>query len=894
MVTSPVNKISRLAAASILILVCATGSSPRAQSVAPIDRKITYILPQWFGFLSATNQQVADQVAILRARIGEGLRVKVGFTTYIAITMTNVNPANAAAVRAALASTFDQMDSAIARARANNIPICLSFATAIRATTDPLQLAAQAEDRRNIQWHSDQSLAAGWTTFSRYARKQEAIQQAFVRELGRGLAARMALYPDTLVAASGDGEVEMSYERSVDFGGAASEAASLIADYSPFAVAEFRDWLRGAGLYAPGQPFAGDAYALSARYAGDSSPSADTNGDGHTLASDFGTQAAFATWNLKHFDWSLADSSAPDLNAIPAAVYNGATFNPLAVQNAAGFAAPRTHARGSAWSDVWDLFRQTMVWRHNLEFAKWITTSADPASGATVPADRWFTDQIASDYLFTNVAILPSNPAGFMTAPTFRLDTSASPYWTADVTPYGSLGITSFNVNVGQVPNVTGDVYYRTLAAVAPRIAARGVRWGIFEWNPASPPKLSDPTIYDLEMALVEKYRPAILSPFEWSAGIPEQKILDTPFETALKNYVNRRNNARLTLNKSTLYAQTLTNGGARTPAQTVRVSGEPGESPSWNASSASAFVDIVRAPDGRSFTVELKPGSYAAGAQSATVVVTPTSTGYTSTTLTVNVTATAPAAATAPFGSFDTPADLQVVSGEVGITGWAVDDVGVKSIDLYRSPVAGEPANSLVFLGTASQVEGARPDIQGSFGTIPLSEKAGWGYMLLSNFLPNGGNGIFTLHALVTDVDGHTTNLGSRRIDCRNQSATIPFGTIDTPTQGQTVSGTFVNFGWVLTQNPRCIPADGSTIDVLIDGVAVGHPTYNNYRSDIAALFPGLCNTGTPGAGGAVGYFTIDTTTLTNGVHTIAWVARDTSGAATGLGSRYFTVANP
>ena len=56
-----------------------------------------------------------------------------------------------------------------------------------------------------------------------------------------------------------------------------------------------------------------------------------------------------------------------------------------------------------------------------------------------------------------------------------------------------------------------------------------------------------------------------------------------------------------------------------------------------------------------------------------------------------------------------------------------------------------------------------------------------------------------------------------------------------------------------------------------------------------IAALFPGYANTN-----GAVGYFVLDTTTLTNGVHTIAWVVRDSAGNASGIGSRYFTVVNP
>jgi len=396
-------------------------------------------------------------------------------------------------------------------------------------------------------------------------------------------------------------------------------------------------------------------------------------------------------------------------------------------------------------------------------------------------------------------------------------------------------------------------------------------------------------------MALVEKYRPSLLAPFEWENVLEDQRILDTPFETALRNWVNRRNNIPLTLNRTKVYASTSTDGASRSAAQIVRVSGEPGETPVWNASTASGFVDVVKSADGRSFTVALKQQAYAAGVQSATVLVQPTTTGYASTTLTVEVTATAPAATLPPIGSFDTPADLQIVTGEVGITGWAVDDVGVKSVDIFRSPLAGEPtqANGLV-LGTASPVEGARPDVETLYGTVPAAGQAGWGYMLLSNFLPNNGTGVFTLHAQVTDLDGHSVSLGTRRIDCRNGTSVTPFGTLDTPLQGQTVSGTIVNFGWALTPLPNTIPIDGSTIDVVIDGVVVGHPTYNNYRADIASLFPGLNNTGAPGAGGAVGFFYIDTTLLSNGVHTIAWVVRDNSGAATGMGSRYFTVANP
>jgi hypothetical protein len=158
----------------------------------------------------------------------------------------------------------------------------------------------------------------------------------------------------------------------------------------------------------------------------------------------------------------------------------------------------------------------------------------------------------------------------------------------------------------------------------------------------------------------------------------------------------------------------------------------------------------------------------------------------------------------------------------------------------------------------------------------------------LLTN-LPGGGNGTFRVHAIAEDLEGHQVVLGSRTFTASNSTATRPFGTIDTPGQGETVSGVIVNFGWVLTPPPASIPIDGSTITVFIDGIPVGQPFYNNSRADIAALFPGYAN-----SNGAVGFLIIDTTTLTNGIHRIEWGVTDSLGRSAGLGSRYFWVDNP
>jgi hypothetical protein len=236
------------------------------------------------------------------------------------------------------------------------------------------------------------------------------------------------------------------------------------------------------------------------------------------------------------------------------------------------------------------------------------------------------------------------------------------------------------------------------------------------------------------------------------------------------------------------------------------------------------------------------------------------------------------------PFGTFETPIDGAHVASSIAVTGWALDDSGVDHVKIYR-----QQGSTLVYIGDATLVEGARPDVAAAFPQYPNNTKAGWGYMMLTNFLPNGGNGTYVIHAVATDVYGKSTNLGAKTIYCDNAHAVKPFGAIDTPTQGGNASGaSFINWGWALTPTPKYIPYDGSTINVWVDGMNIGHPNYNNYRADIATLFPGYNN-----SNGASGYFYLDTTGYTNGVHSIQWTVRDNEGSTDGIGSRYFSINN-
>jgi hypothetical protein len=282
--------------------------------------------------------------------------------------------------------------------------------------------------------------------------------------------------------------------------------------------------------------------------------------------------------------------------------------------------------------------------------------------------------------------------------------------------------------------------------------------------------------------------------------------------------------------------------------------------------------------------TVSANPTGLAAGTYTGTITVSDPNAANSPQAVTVILNVYNPGQNAAPFGDFATPIDGSTVRSSIAVTGWALDDVGVESVKIYRTE-----GNNKVFIGDVVFVEGARPDVEQAYPTYPNNHKAGWGYMLLTNFLPNNGNGTFTLHAIATDMEGHQVTLGTKTIIVDNANAVKPFGAIDTPEQGGTASGSnYLNWGWVLTPQPNMIPTDGTTIDVWVDGVKLGHPTYNIYRSDIANFFPGYAN-----SNGAVGYFNIDTTAYSNGVHSIYWTAVDNGGNKDGIGSRYFIIQN-
>ena len=121
-----------------------------------------------------------------------------------------------------------------------------------------------------------------------------------------------------------------------------------------------------------------------------------------------------------------------------------------------------------------------------------------------------------------------------------------------------------------------------------------------------------------------------------------------------------------------------------------------------------------------------------------------------------------------APIGSFDTPTDgSSGLTGTVSLQGWALDDLQVTKVSIYRDPVSGETPgpNGKVYVGDATQVAGLRPDIEAAYPTYPYAYRAGWTYSFLWSALPLDGNRTFAFHAYAYDADARSTLLGSRTL---------------------------------------------------------------------------------------------------------------------------------
>ena len=331
-------------------------------------------------------------------------------------------------------------------------------------------------------------------------------------------------------------------------------------------------------------------------------------------------------------------------------------------------------------------------------------------------------------------------------------------------------------------------------------------------------------------------------------------------------------------------------------PPEPIRITNTENPAATWTASPSEPWLMLSPAAgtSPSTATISIDPagaGVLSRGTYEGTINITSSAAPSTPMSIRVQLRITdATSTTTAPLGVLDIPRPgATALSGAVAVSGWAIDDVGIARVLIYRNSVAGEPQGE-VLLGEGTRVRGARPDILG-VAFNPGVTSAGWGLMVLSNVLPNGGNGTFVLSAYAEDIEGGRQRLGQTTVTFDNTGSPYPFGTIDVPGQGATVSGMLNNQGWVLAQPGRSIPFDGSTIRLFIDGAERSNLAgYGFARPDVAALFPFPTY---PNANGPAAQFTLDTTQFADGMRTIVWVVRDDQNVVQGIGSRYIRVNN-
>lgn len=170
------------------------------------------------------------------------------------------------------------------------------------------------------------------------------------------------------------------------------------------------------------------------------------------------------------------------------------------------------------------------------------------------------------------------------------------------------------------------------------------------------------------------------------------------------------------------------------------------------------------------------------------------------------------------PFGSFGGKAGGgNSGTGTIGLTGWALDDDGVRAVDIF---VDGVP------VGRAHYGRN-RPGVSRLHPGFPDSDGAGFGFVLdTTRFL----NGLHEVQARVTSKTGERRFLNSQHIEFLNTTALLdPFGEIEFPRRNAELYGTCdlaasprrltSVLGWVLDAGVEDTDMGVGYVELLIDG---------------------------------------------------------------------------
>ena len=407
-------------------------------------------------------------------------------------------------------------------------------------------------DRRYLQWfgsgatHTERQthFGAHYATFSRYATPAWDEAKERLRRQARGFMNQTPSIDETnspiLVVVTGPGESSLLETGMRD---------GLYADYSPLAVAEFRDWLTHRGIYAADGANAGEARPGGEAFADDPSP-AEATGANPTFNDTFGTD--FATWELRYYDLDrFPDAVSLDAPGMPEEGQNGAI--------AGGFDAPREFVEGDAFSEAWNCedpgrpgFRQIMV-------RNYVADVHQVFAEEGVPRDRIFASVIAHDNQDWHIE---------------RRLADGDPYWVA-ANPFGSPGYTMYSAVCR-----SAEVYERIVSACDTTPA----NWMLGEWHAYSlPPELYSATVEQHRVALdlMWEYRPHCMEIEGWTGlkfgGRWGYETRDTNFEWALREWLADMPDQPFFENEPVDYAPPPVRGlSSEQVRDRVRVSWEP------------------------------------------------------------------------------------------------------------------------------------------------------------------------------------------------------------------------------------------------------------------------------------------------------------------------------
>jgi hypothetical protein len=224
-------------------------------------------------------------------------------------------------------------------------------------------------------------------------------------------------------------------------------------------------------------------------------------------------------------------------------------------------------------------------------------------------------------------------------------------------------------------------------------------------------------------------------------------------------------------------------------------------------------------------------------------------------------------------IGSLDSPDPNQVQTGEIFVRGFVLDPALVQHVDLFVDGT---------FLSSAL-TDQPRIDVVEAFPNYPgiHSVKPGFVTGFLASRFSNGPHALFVRVFL---SDGEVVDVGNRTINIDNSVNQPPFGSVDIPGSDATydAQGSFPVVGWATD-------TDGiKIVEVKVDGQTLQSAILGDERPDVSNAFPDL-----PQALFSGFIANIDTTRLTDGIHTLTVEATDLLGLPRVIGRRVIQVFN-